>query len=205
MEDDKDKQKNFEKGEEHGSLLKEGFIFIWEIIKVVVISLAIILPIRFFLIQPFIVNGASMEPNFRDHEYLMVDQISYRFHNPQRGDVVIFRYPKDPRKFFIKRVIGLPGEEVMARNKEIIIYNDEHPKGIILEEKYVREAVESNGTVKIIAGEEEYVVLGDNRSESLDSRIFGPIHRKNIIGRAIFRGWPINKIDFLLQSPTYNL
>lgn len=205
MEDDKDKEKNFKEGEGSGSLLKEGLIFVWEIIKVVVISLAIILPIRFFLIQPFIVNGASMEPNFRDHEYLMVDQISYRFHNPRRGDVVIFRYPKDPRKFFIKRVIGLPGEEVMARNKEIIIYNNEHSEGIILEEKYVREAVESNGTVKIIAGEEEYIVLGDNRSESLDSRIFGPIHRKNIIGRAIFRGWPINKIDFLLQSPAYNL
>ncbi|HLD69247.1 MAG TPA: signal peptidase I, partial [Candidatus Omnitrophota bacterium] len=83
--------------------------FIWETVKVVVISLAIIIPVRYFLIQPFYVKGASMEPNFYDQEYLIIDEISYRFREPQRGEIVVFRYPRDPASFFIKRIIGLPG------------------------------------------------------------------------------------------------
>src|SRR3989344_1293745 len=87
-------------------------IFFWEIFKVVVISLVIIIPIRYFLIKPFYVKGASMEPNFHDYEYLIIDEISYRFNQPARGEVVVFKYPFDQSQFFIKRIIGMPGETV---------------------------------------------------------------------------------------------
>src|SRR3989344_8898539 len=90
----------------------ELLAFVWETIKVVVISLAIILPIRYYLVQPFFVKGASMEPSFEDGDYLLINEISYRFSAPERGDVIVFRYPKDRSQFFIKRIVGLPGETV---------------------------------------------------------------------------------------------
>ena len=108
--------------------------FIWETIKVIVISLAIIIPIRYFLIQPFYVKGASMEPNFHDHEYLIIDEISYRLNDPQRGDVVVFRYPNEPSQYFIKRIIGLPGETVQVEDGQITIINNYMPQGFILNE-----------------------------------------------------------------------
>ena len=92
--------------------MRNFFIFVFEVVKVVVISLAIIIPVRYFLIQPFYVKGASMEPSFYDHEYLIVDEMSYRFRLPERGEIVVFKYPLDPSQYFIKRVIGLPGEKV---------------------------------------------------------------------------------------------
>src|SRR3990167_6829816 len=97
----------------------ELLAFIWETTKVVVISLAIILPIRYYLVQPFFVKGASMEPNFEDGDYLLVDELSYRFSVPKRGDVVIFRYPQDPSQFFIKRIIGLPDETIEIKNNTV--------------------------------------------------------------------------------------
>ncbi|MBI5254729.1 signal peptidase I, partial [Candidatus Falkowbacteria bacterium] len=84
---------------------------VWDMVKVVCISLAIIIPVRYFLIQPFYVKGASMEPNFFDHEYLIINEIGYRFDAPQRGDIVVFKYPKDQSQYFIKRIVGLPGEK----------------------------------------------------------------------------------------------
>src|SRR3989339_2004483 len=99
-------------------------IFVLEVVQIVIISAAIIIPIRYFLIQPFYVKGASMEPNFYDHEYLIIDEISYRFHEPQRGDIVVFRYPDDPSQFFIKRLIGLPSEIIKINDGKITIIND---------------------------------------------------------------------------------
>jgi len=95
--------------------------FFWEMVRVAVISLAIILPVRYFLIQPFYVKGASMEPNFFDHEYLIIDEISYRLATPERGDIIVFKYPEDTKQFFIKRVIGLPGEEVKIQDNRVYI------------------------------------------------------------------------------------
>src|SRR3989344_901623 len=86
-------------------ILRDALVFVWELVKVVLISLAIIIPIRYFLIQPFYVKGASMEPNFEDHEYLIIDELTYRFRNPQRGEIVVFRYPLKPTDYFIKRII----------------------------------------------------------------------------------------------------
>ena len=86
-----------------GNFMRKFFLFIWEIVKVVSISLVIILPVRYYLIQPFYVKGASMEPTFHDHEYLIIDEISYRFNSPERGQVVVFRYPRNPQEYYIKR------------------------------------------------------------------------------------------------------
>lgn len=187
------------------SLFREALIFLWEIIKVVAISLAIILPIRYFLIQPFYVKGASMEPNFYDHEYLIIDQISYRFTDPQRGDVVVFRYPINPRDFFIKRIIGLPGETIIIRNGKIVIFSSRSSEGITLEEPYLEEGEMVTGDVMETLGEDEYFLLGDNRDESLDSRVFGPVKRENIIGKVFFRGWPLNRIGFFFHRPQYGI
>src|SRR3989337_2587689 len=100
--------------------------FAWELFKVVLISIAVIIPIRYFLIQPFYVKGASMEPSFRDHQYLIIDELSYRLDPPQRGDVVVFRYPNDPRQYFIKRVIGLPGERIKIKDNTVYIFNEKY-------------------------------------------------------------------------------
>src|SRR3989344_941482 len=104
-------------------MIKNFLSYLFELVKVVAISLAIIIPVRYYLIQPFYVKGASMEPNFYDKEYLIIDEISYRFHTPARGDIVVFRYPRDPEEFFIKRIIGLPGERVQIKDGFVFIYN----------------------------------------------------------------------------------
>src|SRR3989344_5446608 len=112
-------------------ILRDALVFVWELVKVVLISLAIIIPVRYFLIQPFYVKGASMEPNFQDHEYLIIDEISYRFRTPERGEVIVIRNPQDRSEFFIKRIIGLPGETIQIDNDRVTITSDVYPSGII--------------------------------------------------------------------------
>ncbi|MFH1430482.1 MAG: signal peptidase I [Candidatus Uhrbacteria bacterium] len=178
--------------------------YLLEVIRVVVIALAIIIPIRYFLVQPFYVKGASMEPNFEDHEYLIIDELSYRVREPDRGDIVVFRYPFDPGQFFIKRIIGLPGERVEIRDGVVRVANDEHPNGFSLVEFYLGDGVTTPGSRKVTLGPAEYFVLGDNRRQSFDSKDFGPITRSAIIGRAWIRGWPISKFD-TFSAPEYVL
>ncbi len=182
--------------------MRKFFIFVWEVVKVVAISLAIILPVRYYLIQPFYVKGASMEPNFHDHQYLIVDEISYRFSAPQRGHVVVFRYPKNPQEYFIKRIIGLPNEGVQIKDGQVIIYNQEHPNGLELEEEYLPENLKTynDSDWKINLGEGEYYVLGDNRVASRDSRSFGAVDKSFIIGKILFRGWPLTNITLFNKS-----
>jgi len=174
------------------SLLGSIGRFALELIEIVVISLAIILPIRYFLIQPFYVKGASMEPSFDDHEYLIIDELSYRFRGPERGEVVVFRYPLDPRQYFIKRIVGLPGETVRVSDSKIIVTNAEHPDGFVVDESaYLSPDVVTFGDKTIHLASDEYFVMGDNRTASLDSRTFGPLPYKHIVGRVWIRGWPI--------------
>ncbi len=172
-----------------------------ELLHIVIISLAIIVPVRYFLIQPFYVKGASMEPNFHDHEYLIIDEIGYRFREPARGEIVVFRYPNDPREYFIKRVIGLPGERVKVSNGKVTVYNEEYPDGKTLDERSYLGNVATSGEIDRRLGPGEYFVLGDNRGASLDSRIFGPVPRKDIVGRVWFRGWPLDRLKFFPTMP----
>lgn len=172
--------------------------FIWEIAKIVIISLAIIIPIRYFLFQPFFVRGASMEPNFEDGEYLIIDEISYRFNDPQRGDVIIFKYPNNPSQYYIKRIIGLPEETVKIEDGNVIIFNKKNLSGFILEESiYLEEDIFVPGNMETKLDENDYFVLGDNRQASSDSRRWGPVPRHYIIGRAWIRAWPFNRLGLV--------
>ncbi|MFH0873726.1 MAG: signal peptidase I [Candidatus Komeilibacteria bacterium] len=184
---------------ERGALRVAGSIFglILETIKVVLISMAIILPIRYFLIQPFYVEGASMEPTFNSNEYLLVDEITFRFQGPKRGEVVVFRYPRDPRQFFIKRVIGLPGETISIQAGKILINGQE------LDEVYLDELRVGDSNIEpLVIPADHYFLMGDNRANSLDSRIFGSVEKKFVIGRVWLRGWPLDKFSFFV-TPKY--
>lgn len=188
--------------------MKKFFLFVWEIAKVVCISLAIILPVRYYLIQPFYVKGASMEPNFHDHEYLIIDEISYRFKEPERGQVIVFRYPRNPQEYFIKRIIALPGESVQIKDGKIFIFNETRPEGFVLAENYLPDDLltfsQDESRINLLA--DEYFVLGDNRNASKDSRSFGPLNRSFIIGKALLRGWPLDGITVFDKNywPQYN-
>lgn len=166
-----------------------------ELIRFIVIVLAIVLPIRFFIVEPFIVNGASMDPTFQTGQFLMVDRVTYRFGSPSRGDVLVFKYPNNPSVYYIKRVIGLPGETVSIQDGKVTIINTEHPTGMILEEPYVEIIHASTDTSKTILSSHEYFVMGDNRSQSSDSRIWGALDANFIVGRPIVRLLPIQKLS----------
>ena len=180
--------------EKQPGLTSEVLAFLWETFKIVVISLIIILPIRYYIVQPFFVKGASMESNFQDGDYLFVDELSYAFGIPSRGDVVIFRYPLDQSQFFIKRVIGLPNETVDIKDNKVTIYNAKHPEGVILNETYLDPAQQTLGTMRTKLDDNEYFVLGDNRLRSSDSRAWGALNRSLITGKAFIRLWPFSKV-----------
>jgi signal peptidase I len=186
-----------------------------ELIKVVFWALVIIVPVRVLLFQPFFVQGASMEPNFYDGEYLIVNELGYKetdinfngqdffsikpYKELSRGEIVVFRYPKNPSQYFIKRIIGLPGEKIEIKDNHVIIFNQENPDGFVLDESgYIspstRTSSGSNQTFEI--KKDEYLVLGDNREHSSDSRVWGNVPQKNIIGRVAIRAWPFDRIGF---------
>ncbi len=169
--------------------------FIWDLIKVFVISLLIIIPIRYYIGQPFIVSSISMNPTLYQGQYLIVDQLSYRLHQPQRGDIIVFKYPKDTTQYFIKRLIGLPGERVEIKDNHVYIYNSEHPNGFVLNEPYLPPGTITSadgGQASITLGKDEFYALGDNRPSSLDSRFWGPVPRNDMVGRAWVRIYPFN-------------
>lgn len=173
-----------------------------EIVQFALIALFVIVPFRMFVAQPFIVNGASMDPTFHSGEYLIVDQLTYSFTTPERGDVVIFQYPRNPSKFFIKRVIGLPGETVRIQEGTVIIINDEHPEGMTLDEPYIVLTATDSSSTTLSA--DEYFVMGDNRGGSSDSRAWGPLNEKHLIGRPILRLLPVTTIDVLPGIHTFD-
>lgn len=184
-----------------GPTLGAVAVFLLEVVQIVVISAAIIIPVRYFLIQPFYVQGASMEPNFYDHEYLIIDEISYRFSSPARGDIVVFRYPRDPSQFFIKRVIGLPGETLEVHRNAVRIYDKDHPEGVQLDEPYL-DGVPTPGDVRVQLGPNEYFLMGDNRDASMDSRSFGPVDASVLVGKVWLRGLPLNRVT-VFDTPDY--
>lgn len=170
--------------------------FFKELLRTGLIVMLIVLPIRLFIAQPFIVSGASMQPTLDTGDYLVIDQISYKFNDPQRNDVVVFRYPNDPDKFYIKRIIGLPGETVQIESGDITIINQDNPDGFTPEQFYDTKANIGNQNTQETLSANEYFVLGDNRESSSDSRIWGPLPRDNFIGKAFLRLLPVGKIGF---------
>lgn len=158
-------------------------------------SLLMVFLIRTFVAQPFVVSGASMDPTFDTGQYLIVDQISYAFTSPQRGDVIIFKYPLIPSRYFIKRIIALPGETIKIEDTTVSIKEIGQDDFTVLDEPYVELNRES--FVETTLADDEYFVMGDNRMASLDSRTWGPLNESFIAGRALMRLFPVTKIDIL--------
>src|SRR3990172_1810044 len=175
----------------------------WEMIRFALLALLIVIPIRIFVAQPFIVSGNSMIPTFYNNEYLIIDELSYRFHEPVRDDVVVFRYPKDPTKFFIKRIIGLPGDTVTIDGGKVTIKNTNNPEGFVMEEPYVKNR--SSNQLSVTLKQDEYFVMGDNRIASSDSRIWGVLPRNLIVGRAFLRLLPLSSISYLPCAYSLNI
>jgi len=183
------------KGNNKKNITKKYLSAIWEFAKVIIIAAIIVLPIRYFLFQPFIVKGESMIPYLQSGDYLIVDEISYRFYEPQRGDIVVLSYPLDDKQRFIKRIIGLEGETVEVKNGQVKISKGQ--ESLILKESYLPDDLATDGNVTMTMGENEYFVLGDNRQFSYDSRRWGILPKEDIIGRAFFRLFPINQITLI--------
>ena len=186
------------KEEEKKSIFKTVFsnnsvVFLWELFKIALIALVIVAPIRYFLFQPFIVSGASMVPNFKNGDYLIVDEISLRFSSLQRGDVIVFNFPKNTKERFIKRVIGLPGETVKITDGQVSVIKDN--KTSILEEKYLPADLKTYPNETVTLKSDEFFVMGDNRTQSYDSRMWGTVPRANIIGKVFLRIFPLSALS----------
>jgi len=171
--------------------MKQFLLALWEVFEVVIVALISYFVITIFIAQPFQVSGPSMEPNFYNKQYLIVDEISYRFRAPERGEVIVFHNPENEKEFFIKRVIGLPGDEVLIKDGKVVIVNDANPKGFTLDESYLPSSiVMSTDSSSPKLGEDEYFVMGDNRIVSFDSRSWGPVKKSEIVGAVRVRLWP---------------
>lgn len=167
----------------------------WDLLRFAIVALLIVIPVRIFIAQPFVVSGSSMFPTFQDKNYLIVDELTYKLSDPKRDDVIVFHYPLDPTKFFIKRIIGLPGETVDIKKGVVTITSSTDTKGFIMDEPYIHEQVTTDKHFEL--KEDEYFVMGDNRGASSDSRVWGSVPRKLIVGRAFLRLWPLNELNIL--------
>ena len=211
MSEEQNKDNNLEEQHEENTndeVYEKGFLgkialFFLELIKIAILAGITIFVIRALIFKPFYVKGQSMEPNFYEKDYLIIDEITYRFREPERGEIIVLKSPVST-DFYLKRVVGLPGERVKVENGKVIIYNDANPKGIILNETYLS-SISTSGSVSFTLGDDQYFVLGDNRGASFDSRSFGAISRSAIIGRVWLRGWPFSRISsFDLPQYTTN-
>ncbi|EKE07255.1 MAG: hypothetical protein ACD_18C00141G0012 [uncultured bacterium] len=187
----------YEKG-----FLGKAALFFLELIKIAVLAGITIFVIRYFLFKPFYVKGQSMEPNFYESDYLIIDEITYRFRIPERGEVIVLKSPVST-DYYLKRIIAIPGERIKIENGKVIIYNDTNPKGLILDESYLN-GMDTSGSLSLTLGDDQYFVLGDNRGASFDSRRFGAISREDIVGKVWLRGWPLDRISSF-DVPQYSI
>ncbi|PJE69734.1 MAG: signal peptidase I [Candidatus Staskawiczbacteria bacterium CG10_big_fil_rev_8_21_14_0_10_38_10] len=182
-------------------MIKKTLFFLFEISKIVIVAFLIVVPIRYFLFQPFVVRGSSMEPNFYSGDYLIIDEISYRFEKPERGEVIVFKYPQDPSQRFIKRIIGLPGETIEMNNGKITIIGSDGKTQALDESIYL--PPQNSATERVVKlGSDEYFVMGDNRDFSSDSRAWGSLPQKNIIGKVFLRVFPFTAFA-KIEAPAY--
>jgi len=169
-----------------------------------VVALGLALFIRFFVAAPYVVSGASMDPNFEDWNYLIIDRISYDIGDPKRGDVIVFDLPQEGGRSLIKRVIGLPGETVVLKGQSVTIVNEKYPEGLTLEEPYLDpKNLEGVNDMRVTLSTDEYFVLGDNRRVSADSRLWGTLAREHIVGRALIRLYPLDQMSILPGEARY--
>lgn len=183
-------------------LIKKIAVEIWDIIKFLAPIVVIVFVVRTYVAQPFIVDGESSSPNFHTGNYLIIDELSYRFHDPAREDMIVLRYPLDPTRFFLKRIIGLPGDRVVIAGGKVYIYNAANPKGYVLDEPYESQATFPAGPYSdVTLGAGQYFVMGDNRSGSDDSRMWGIMPRADIVGHVILRLFPLKVAAFDPANP----
>lgn len=187
--------------------MRKFLSFFLEILEIILISVISVVLIRTYLAQPFLVWGSSMAPTFSSGDYILIDELSLRFKNIERGEVIVFKSPINLSTYFIKRVVGLPGERILINDNKIVIFNKTHPKGLIINEPYLPYQVKTltrlNKNIDINLKDDEYFVLGDNRQYSYDSRDWGPLKKENIVGIARLRLWPIKSFS-VFASPKYN-
>lgn len=177
------------------------FSFLWDLLKTFIVVMLVAFAIRYFVIQPFVVDGDSMLPNFINNEYLIAEKISYDFQVPRRGDIVIFRYPKNPQIIYIKRVIGLPGEVVEIKENKVFIAPSPNDQLRALTEDYLSSSVKTEALIseaeekspKVVLANNEFFVMGDNREHSSDSREWGVLPKANIIGRVWITVTPLDR------------
>jgi signal peptidase I len=174
---------------------KSGWQSFWEMVRFAVLAILIVVPIRAFVAEPFIVSGSSMVPTFENGDYLVIDKVSYELGAPDRYDVAVFRYPLDPSKFFIKRIVGLPNEIVDIHGNTVTITNKENPEGFVLDQPFVKNPSDSQTHFEL--KNDEYFVMGDNRRASSDSRYWGAVNKEFLTGRALVRLLPVGKINIL--------
>ncbi len=184
--------------------MKDFLKFLFETIKMAGLAFLIVFPIRYFLFQPFVVSGSSMYPSFEDGDYLLIDELSFRIRQPERGEVIVFHAPINPSARYIKRIIGLPNETIEIKEGRVIISNEEGVAWILDESVYLSNSLQTNGDFKVTLGQEEYFMMGDNRGFSSDSRTWGVLPKENIVGRTILRAWPFDSLA-LIKAPQYKL
>ena len=176
--------------------------FVREILEILTLTLLMFLILR-FAVQNFRIDGPSMEPSLHNSEYILVDKAAYLFHEPERGDVIVFAYPLDPQLDYVKRVIAIPGDIISVAGTRVTV------DGTTLNEPYVNKNDPGNPFPPIynrVVGPNEYFVMGDNRGDSSDSRQWGFVPRQNIIGKAAFVYWPFSENNFGLlpnASPVF--
>lgn len=185
------------------SIWKIALREVFELARIFIVAILIVIPVRLFVFQTFTVNGASMEPSYHNADYLIIDELTYHWQDPVRGEVIVFRYPEKPSEFFIKRVIGLPGETVEIKNG-VVLVGTTGKKLQQLDEPYLPKDRVTTGGEHVELGPNQFYVLGDNRNASLDSRSFGPLDRHFITGRSFIRGWPFDRVAYF-KAPEYHL
>jgi len=169
--------------------MKQFLLPLLEVLEVVLVAAVSIYLVYAFIAQPFKVDGKSMEPNFSTGDYLIVDEITYRFRDPARGEVVVLRNPTNDSEYFIKRIVGLPGEEVVISDNKVFV------NGERLGEDYLASGIKMSDTPPFQLGKSEYFVMGDNRPSSFDSRNWGPLGRHQIVGVVRIRFWPPSDLE----------
>jgi signal peptidase I len=182
--------------------MRKFFASVLEVLEIAVIAVGAVFIVRTFLVQPFLVSGTSMYPNFQNGDYVLTDELTFHIRPPERGEVVVFHDPQDWSTYFIKRVIGLPGERVLIKNDTVTVFNAQNPSGFVLDETYLPKGTVTSGDYDYTLSSSTYLMLGDNRPLSFDSRSWGPLPAANIVGLVRVRLWPLNELQ-AFAAPQY--